>query len=343
MNETAAPPHIQIRTPGKLILSGEHAVVYGAPAIGFAVNRYLDVSVRWLKLAQWTFDLMGVTAKRVMTVASLRRLKRKIEQEYHGFQQGNRSIRDVLRHPFELSLYTASNLIETFKAHIPSGVGISTESNIPTGAGMGSSAACVVGLVKAMSHLLNLDLKLSDYIDLGIASENLQHGYSSGFDVNIVFRGGCCLLEEKKYQALHYPSDWQWQLVYTGSPVTSTGECIAHAKPHLTNSRLSEFEQITRRMATCLQESNFGETQTCLRENQQLLQSIGVVPSRVQTFIEACNNTGAAAKVCGAGASCGEAAGMVLVLSEQSIANLCDQYGYQLLPIQVEQRGSHVL
>ena len=337
------PQHIRVRTPAKLIISGEHAVVHGNPAIGVAVNRYMDVTIRWLKLAQWSFELMGISFKRQVTLSALHKLKGKINRQYERFKSGEHSIRDVLKHPFELSLYTATNVIEKFRRHLPNGIGISTDADIPTGCGMGSSAACVVGLIHAMSELLGLDLNIEDYLALGIESENLQHGNSSGLDVNLVYRGGCLHYQQGICTPVRYPTDWRWQLIHTGTPASSTGECVGAAKNHLNSLILADFAKVTRDMQAALETQHVARTQQALADNHQLLQKIGVVPDTVARFIRDCETKNAAAKVCGAGACYGQAAGMVLVLGDQTVGDLCQEYGYTLMPVQIETRGSHVL
>jgi mevalonate kinase len=337
------PQHIKVRTPAKLVISGEHAVVYGNPAIGIAVNRYIDVTIRWLKLAAWSFELLGISFKRQVALTTLHKLKNKIHRQYERFQQGEHSIRDVLKHPFELSLYTATNVVEKFRRHLPNGIGVATDSTIPTGCGMGSSAACVVGLIHAISELLDLRLTIEDYISLGVESENLQHGNSSGFDVNLVYRGGCQYYHQGKSTPLTYPADWNWQLIHTGTPICSTGECVTAARSQLTAQRLASFEAVAEALKVNLETRQLQGAQTSISNNHELLCDIGVVPDRVASFIEACQKIDVAAKICGAGACYGDAGGVVLALGNSSLDQLCELYGYERLPLTFESRGSHVL
>jgi len=81
-----------------------------------------------------------------------------------------------------------------------------------------------------------------------------------------------------------------------------------------------------------------------IRENHRLLTHIGVVPSKVQSFITELEQTGAAAKICGSGAVKGDNAGTVMVLSEDelSLLPICKRYGYEMTTVSCETRGLHV-
>ena len=43
--QNVEPKMLTVRTPGKMILSGEHSVVYGCPALAMAINRYTETTI----------------------------------------------------------------------------------------------------------------------------------------------------------------------------------------------------------------------------------------------------------------------------------------------------------
>ena len=74
--------------PGKLILSGEHAVVYGKPAIAMAIDRSAVFELTPQSGGKISFDLPGDRDSESFTLLALRDLKRRMENKYREFQQG---------------------------------------------------------------------------------------------------------------------------------------------------------------------------------------------------------------------------------------------------------------
>jgi len=333
---------ITIRTPAKLILSGEHAVVYGYPALAIAVNLYTTTTVKWSTPLHFSFNLPGLDFRQKVTLEALKRLKINLNKQYEKFDSGDISIREVLKHPFELTLYSAVSVLEKIKHKLPMGLSIHTESDIPMGCGMGSSAANVVSVIYALSQFLQIDFDLDDYIRLGIESENLQHGYSSGLDVNVVYHGGCVHYQPGQLEKRQTPA-FPMQLINTGKPECTTGECVTRVKPFFTEKKRGPaFEKITQALEKAIEKNDLTAIQTAVHHNHQRLAEIGVVPEKVQHFIKAIEQNGMAAKVCGAGAIHGEHAGMVLVVGDDDITELVAEFGYTINHITVDQRGSCV-
>ncbi len=336
---------LKVKTPGKLILSGEHAVVHGYPALAVAVNRYTEVTVRWASPLHFSFNLAGIDFKRQITLHALRKLKNKLKKQYHQYKSGHISIREVLQKPFELSLYTFINIIDRLKNKLPMGIDIVTDSNIPMGCGMGSSAANVVSLIYSLTQFLDIEFSLDDYIHYGIESENLQHGRSSGLDVHTVYHGGCLRYEKGIYESRIVP-EFPMQLVQTGEPLSSTGECVAETARYFKDGGLgSEFTAVTHALDDALQNGKMDRIKSCIQQNHKLLRTIGVVPNKINDFITHVENRGGAAKICGAGSIQGDQGGVVLIVSEpgDDFSDLVKDFHYQTLPIQMDNRGTHVI
>ncbi|OGO93476.1 MAG: mevalonate kinase [Coxiella sp. RIFCSPHIGHO2_12_FULL_44_14] len=336
---------LTVQTPGKLILSGEHAVLHGHPALAMAVNRYMQATARWTSPFHFSFNLMGIHFKQRATLHALRKLKTRLVEKYHQHQLGFLSIREVLQKPFELSLFTAINVLDRLKNKLPMGLDIATESNIPIGCGMGSSAASVVSIVYALTQFLDMNVTLDDYIKLGIESENLQHGHSSGLDVHTVYHGGCIRYENGSGHARSIPQ-FPMMVVQTGRPYSNTGECVAHTAAYFKNGSMGrDFAAITNALEQALTAQTLPAIQECIRHNQCLLNHIGVVPAKVNAFISEVEKRGAAAKICGAGSIAGDRAGIVLVVAEAEIdiTAIVQQYGYTSMIVHSDTRGTHVI
>lgn len=336
---------MKIFAPGKLILSGEHAVVYGKPALAMAVNRYAMASVKPQVLPLVSFDLSDLSYEHGLTLTALSQLKKRIKEKYHRFVQGDFSIREVLHKPVELAQFAFTLFLETLNLKMTHGIKIRVQSDIPIGCGMGSSAATVLSIVHAIAHHFKLDLSSDVFFRLALEAEKMQHGRSSGLDLRVSLQGGCIYFKEQEIYTRAIPT-LPLYLINTGSPDTSTGECVSAAAVHFKSSGIADdFAAVTDTMDTAFQENNFSEVLRSIRANHDLLNRIGVVPAKICEFIREIEDNFAAAKICGAGAVAGDKAGIVLVMTEDEtrLREVCARYHYDFSPVVGESRGVYVL
>lgn len=334
---------LKARSPAKLILSGEHAVVYGNPAIAIAVDRYAESTVISSLSSAILFNCRNLKYAKSCTLHTLRALKKRLQDEYHAFLEGRCGIRDVLQKPFELLQFTVTHLLETWNIPLSQGLEIRASSEIPIGCGMGSSAALVMSTLYALAHFLKLEIDPSRFISLGREAENLQHGFSSGLDLQLAMNGGCLRFEEGEISKRSIP-DLPLTIVQTGIPETSTGESVIAVAKHFKNSSIaSDFAAITNRFDEALQGNHVDWMQDCIRENHRLLTKIGVVPIKVQEFIRTLELQGGAAKICGAGSVAGDKAGVVLVVSDRDLSSIAKDYGYCVQQVQGDYHGTHIV
>jgi len=320
----------QTFTPGKLILSGEHAVVYGAPAISMAIDLYTIVKTTENPHNHITFDIINYNKKYQFTWPELQENVRQLEKRYQQFLDGLLQIADVCKKATDLLNFTVGNLFKSRQIQFKKGLHIQIQSKIPPGSGLGSSASVVIGLLKNLSEYFKVVLSTVELSRLVAASESLQHGKVSGLDAQTILSKNCIYFKNNNYQTRQI-LDFPIYLVNTGVPQCTTGQCVAEAASYFRNrSLVSNFERITDALDSALKRKDKLTINQLIRKNHRLLTDIGVVPKKVQQFISDLESTGAAAKISGAGAVQGDSAGCVWVLSDQDISGLTQHYNYSL-------------
>lgn len=336
---------MKVFAPGKLILSGEHAVVYGSPALAMAVNRYATATASRQFLPFVSFDLSDFSYRDRLSISALRQLKKRVKEKYQRFVNGEFKIREVLHKPVELAQFALMLFFEMLNIKLTQGIKIHLSSDIPIGCGMGSSAATILSIVHALAHHLDVNISTETFYRLGLEAENMQHGFSSGLDVRVSLQGGCLYLHEGDIQTRPVPT-FPMYLINTGTPQSSTGECVAHAATFFKTSTVgNDFKNVTQAMDVALQTQNLIEMMNTIRANHALLCNIGVVPEAIQHFIREIEWIGGAAKICGAGSVAGNQAGMLLVMTQDmpALTDLCMRHHYEIVPVVAETRGVHVV
>lgn len=329
--------------PGKLILSGEHSVVYGKPSVAMAIDRGVTATIEESLEGDVTFDLPDINERDSFTILALQDFKRRALDNYHLFLEGKLGIRDVLYKPVDLFKFGFITVLDGLHRTLDSGVVINLKSNLPVGSGLGSSAASVLSELRALGHFLRVDFKPEWYYEYSLETERLQHGHPSGVDSYISLYGGCAAFEDGKARSVPLPR-MQMYLVETGAPETTTGECVVNVKNKFENDTIwNDFEAVTREVETAVRENNAEVMRSLLRENHRLLCRIGVVPEKVRHFVSDVEAAGGAAKICGAGATQGDNGGVVLVLADFMPADLAKKYGYAVSPVRGDPLGTRIV
>lgn len=320
---------VTTHVPGKLILSGEHAVVHGAPALGVAVDRYNTIQLQSYPQPGIQLVLTNLSYTKFHPFEALRELKSRLANNYAQFLQGTREITNLFVEPAELTLFTVIHVLEALAVTIPNGLRLQMTSEIPIGCGMGSSAALIVNLIKGIASYFKINLTEIDFINLAKLPEQLQHGYTSGMDLYLTLRGGCQWYQQGMCESQLIKTPLNFDCVHTGVPASTTGTCVAQVYSLFKDKGLCDaFKEITYQVKQAL------ENQTALipaiRHNNSLLQRIGTVPNKIQRFIQAVEQRGGAAKLCGAGAVDGDQGGILWLVGQdrEALQLLCSQWGW---------------
>ncbi len=318
---------VTARAPAKLILSGEHAVVHGHPALVAAINRYLTVTITAVDEPQLQTSFSGKTHLRELS--SLNSLRQQLDQRHADFLRGQLTIKEILDRSVDVVFYTCALFFHERPGTCYHGFKLAFHSDFPLGSGMGGSAALIAATLSGLKKWTGSAMSQAEHYDWTRHCERLLHGRPSGIDPYSVVHGGLTRFVPGQPVALDLrPSPLDY--VFTGRPTATTGECVAHVARHYpaADPIWNKFAATTHAMETALRQADHSAVQRSIQRNHQLLVELGVVPAPVATFIAEIEQSGGAAKVCGAGAVRGETAGVVWVCHAQDIDAISRRHGF---------------
>lgn len=316
--------------PGKIILSGEHAVVHGSPAIVIPTNNYCRAKVSHNKGRAISINSTQLGTAEI-SIDNLAEIKTNLQKRHALFLQQQISNQDIVQHPLELIMFVAAQVNEL--KQLATGVDIVINSDIPIKHGYGSSAACIVASLTALANLQQVNLNQAEIIELAKQAEDLQHGSSSGIDVNLAVRKNALYyqkthIETRTYKPLRASA---WVAINTGKRQCSTSDTIAQSSAIIEQDQniLEEFTAVTKTIDQAYAKGDIKQLHEAIRHNHKLLLRIKVVPQKVNNFIEELEKNNASAKISGAGAAAGDNAGIVIALDNPIIPALCEKYNYR--------------
>jgi len=266
--------NLKVSAPGKVILSGEHAVVYGYPAIAAAVDRRLTAS-----------------------------------------KSGR------------------------------------IESEIPIGAGMGSSAAFAVTLSALKVGRLDLE-RINNF---AYKLEKGLHGNQSGVDNTVVTYGGFLWYrkESESFKTFKQITPKvklpKLFLLNSGKPAESTKEMVAYVgdlykkRKRAVEDIFREIEIVTKGFLSYLLKDAVADFGELVKSNEKLLENLGVVSGRTKGIIRMIEKEGGSAKISGAGGIKG-GSGMIIVYHKdiEKISLFAKNNNLDLSPIKLGEEGVRI-
>jgi mevalonate kinase len=265
---------------GKVILFGEHGVVHGRPALALAVERGAEVKVLGrsddatrLHISPWNVEVdTGPEA-------------------------------NVGREPLQRALRTARSLYDD-----PIELSLSAEMKLPSGAGMGSSAALGVAVLRAMDEARGIARSDQALYERSLAWERVFHGNPSGVDNAMAAHGGMAVFRKgEPLQRIVARHRVRIVAGYSGAG-SSTKEMVASVQrqvdrdPVRVGKIFDAMESIVSNGKLALEQGDMRSLGQLMTLNQKLLASLMLSTNTIEEMIEHALSAGAlGAKVTGAG------------------------------------------
>ncbi len=277
--------------PGKVILFGEHFVVYGVKAILCSINKRVTVT------AEKTTD------KKIFINSEIGNL----------ILEPNKSISEI-NSPLKPFYYLANKVIK----NQDTGIQIKIDSEIPLGVGLGSSSACCVAGAAAIFKLFG-DISKEEILELAIEAERTIFENTSGADCTVCVYGG--IMEYDKKQGFKKIEDEpNFQLVIANSNIEHSTESMVSEVKAFTIKNKEEFSKLLEQelelvedVLKLLKENNTIKLGEKINQNQKYLETIGISNNQLRKMIEIGQKTSFGAKITGSGGG-----GCIFAITDES-------------------------
>ena len=299
--------------PGKVYLFGEHAVVYGEPAVPCAIERRATVDVTARSDGRLRVDAGDLTLDG-FTV------------EYGG--DGAPDV-DVPESLVEAATGYVDGAVEQAREAADAseiGFDVDIESAIPLGAGLGSSAAVAVAGIDAATRELGVELPPEELAERAYRVEHdVQEGEASRADTFCSAMGGAVRVAGEDCRRLDAPA-LPFVIGYDGG-AGDTGALVAGVRElreeyGFAADTVSAIGNLVRQGERALDANDRDELGRLMDVNHGLLSALGVSSRSLDAMVWAAREAGArGAKLTGAGGG-----GCVVVLDESERSRTALRY-----------------
>ena len=278
--------------PAKIILFGEHAVVYGEPAIAVPIT-----SLQASAVIQPSEDGFKIIAHD-LDAAIVR---------YDP---------QLIREPLQRTL----TLLQEHTGQSLPDVEIHLRSTIPMASGLGSGAAISTALARAVTQAMNTPLSNETLNNIIFEVEKIHHGTPSGIDNTVIVYE----------QPIYYVRNCPIERLKIGQPfkliIGDTGKkalthvavgdvrSLMESQPEQTQKQISAIGKIAAAARAAIEHGRIHDLGHLMHENHRLLKELTVSSSELNRFVDAALAAGAiGAKMSGGG----RGGNMIALVDEQ--------------------------
>ncbi|VDG76898.1 mevalonate kinase [Actinobaculum suis] len=264
------------RAHGKVILFGEHAVVYGAPAISFPVGVLPVIANASLVVGESTLE----------------------SELYRG---------PVAQAPARLAPVLAA-IDAALDAAAPGlGAKVAIYSDIPYERGLGSSAAISSAVIEAICRAAGHHLSREERFDLTQTAERVAHGHPSGMDAHAVTANSVIKFEKPVVTPVAVGAPFYFVIADSGlkgstRQAVNEVRMLRETSPHYAIPRITELGNIAERAESYFRNGRAVTMGLAMWRAHSLLKDIGVSSQSLDTLVAAAHQAGAlGAKLTGGG------------------------------------------
>jgi len=310
--------------PGKAVLSGEYAVLDGAPAVCMAVNRRARVSVRKFDGDWHCVSAPGHTSLEGRFLADGAAI---------DWLQGEADYRLV-----DTVWWALGGSSPFGDAHLSIELDTRAFSDAATGRkiGIGSSAAITTALAAVLRQSVDVETQALQ------AHRAFQHGAGSGIDIATSVRGGLVVCRQGHTSALAWPDGLSYRLIWSGVASSTTDKLARLEKARFRGSHTAlkgaavTMADAWRSVATVM--AAYPRYIDALRQFS-VDHDLGVFDAGHDELVDAASAAGLVYKPCGAG---GGDIGILLGLSDAGLDEFIlsqPMDGRQVLDCGLDPRG----
>lgn len=277
-------PAFTVKAPAKLILLGEHAVVYGHPALA------VPVASCWLRA---TMQARIKPANAGLTVSAP---QLEIKCAFEALPE---------LHPIKAAVNVTLQHLEIQR--LPS-ANLNIRANFPFSSGLGSSASLAVAVIRVFSAFLGHPITNPDLNTLAFQVETSAHGTPSGVDNSVVsYNQPIWFIKGSQPELLRPGANFQFLIADSGvkkSTAASVGELARQRSEDSTLidecfKKIAELAKLGRQAFQSGEIKLFGEL---MNANQEQLAKLGLSCPELDRLNAAALKSGAlGAKLTGGG------------------------------------------